>query len=144
MKYRFLEDIAIADVAFEAFGKTAGELFENAALALFEVMADTKKLKAKEKLKVELGPKSLEGLLYSWLSELVFLKDTRETVFKKASVKITGKNGEFFLSAQVSGQKISELSGKEIAATDVKAITKHLFSLKKEKGKFKALVVPDI
>lgn len=144
MKYRFLEDIAIADVAFEAFGKNEKELFENAALALFEITADTKKAKAKEKLEIELGAKNLDGLLYSWLSELVFLKDTQETVFKKANVKIWKKNGKFFLSGTVHGQKIEELKGKEIVRTDVKAITKHLFSLKKERGKFKALIVPDI
>lgn len=144
MKYRFLEDIAIADVAFEVFGKTEKELFENAALAVFDIMANTKKVKAKEKLKVELEAKNLEDLLYAFLSEIVFLKDAQETVFKKASVKIIEKNKEFFLSVTLEGQKIPQIKGKEIIRTDVKAITKHLFSIKKEKGKFKALVVPDI
>ena len=38
-KYKFLEDVAIADIAFEAYGKSLNELFENAALASFELSA---------------------------------------------------------------------------------------------------------
>ncbi len=42
MPYKFLEDIATADAAFEALGSTPEELFTEAALATFEVMVDTK------------------------------------------------------------------------------------------------------
>ena len=34
-KYKFLEGVVTADLAFEATGKSLNELFENAALALF-------------------------------------------------------------------------------------------------------------
>ena len=43
-KFRFLENIATADAAFEAYGKDLNELFESAALALFETMAETKSI----------------------------------------------------------------------------------------------------
>ena len=45
-KYKFLEDIAIADIAYEAYGKDLNELFENAALAIFEFSADIKTIEA--------------------------------------------------------------------------------------------------
>ena len=35
-KYKILEDVAIADIAFEIYGKNLNELFENAALAILE------------------------------------------------------------------------------------------------------------
>ena len=39
-KYKILEDIAIADIAIEAYGKNLDELFENTALAIFEESAN--------------------------------------------------------------------------------------------------------
>ena len=41
-KFEYI-DITTADVAFVAYGKDLNELFENAALAMFEVMVNTKK-----------------------------------------------------------------------------------------------------
>ena len=38
MPYKFLEDVAIADVAFVATGKTLEELFESSALAVTNTM----------------------------------------------------------------------------------------------------------
>ncbi len=141
MKYRFLEDTAIAESAFEAFGKTDAELFENAACALFEIMADTKKIQPHTKVEIQLAAESLEELLYLWLSELVFVKDAQEIVFGKFEAQIK-KEKEFLLNAKCFGEYIKYPD--ERLRNDVKAVTKHLFAVKKEKGKFKATVVIDI
>ena len=74
-KYRFLEDVAIADIAFEAYGKNLNELFENAALAIFELSADVETIDAVKKVEFELENKKLDNLLYDFLSEILFLKD---------------------------------------------------------------------
>ena len=47
-KYKILEDVAIADIAIEAYGKNLEELFENSALAIFEESANLKNIKEKE------------------------------------------------------------------------------------------------
>lgn len=143
MKYRFLEEIALADTAFEAFGKTEKELFENSALALAEVMAETKKVKPKKSKKIELKAETLEQLLHDWLEELVFLKDEQEIVFCKFQAKIQKKAEKYFLGATVFGQKISELNEK-ILKTDVKAVTWHQFGIQKTKKGFTARVVLDV
>ena len=42
-KYRFLEDVALyADICYEAYGKDLNEVFENSALAIFELSAELK------------------------------------------------------------------------------------------------------
>ena len=46
MKYRFIDKLK-SDVMFEAYGKNLKGLFENAALALFSVICDIKKVKPK-------------------------------------------------------------------------------------------------
>ena len=103
MKYLFLEDTAIAESAFEAYGKTVEELFENAAEALFEIMADTKKIGPKTKVEIRLSAATLEELLFGWLSELVFVKDVQEIVFSRFETKIK-KEKEFGLSAKCFGE----------------------------------------
>ena len=45
MPFKFIEDIAIADVAFEATGKNLDELFKSAAQAVIESMANPKTVK---------------------------------------------------------------------------------------------------
>ncbi len=74
MPYRFLEDIATGDAAFETEGRTLEELFREAAVATFEVMVDTKGVEPRITREVELKNEAVDGLLFDWLSELVYLK----------------------------------------------------------------------
>jgi len=140
-KFVYIEDVAIADVAFEAYGEREEELFRNCALALFEVMTRTKKIRPKLEKKIELKSDSIENLLYDWLSKLIYLKDVEGALFGKFDVDIVKKGQEFVLKGKASGQKVEDV---EAAGTDVKAITKHLFSVEREGSSWKATVVLDI
>src|SRR3990167_7946935 len=97
-KYKFLEDVAIADIAYEAYGKDLNELFENAAMAIFELSADLKTVDAKQKLEIDLENEKLDNLLYDFLSEILFLKDSKYTVFNKVKVEIK-QNKKYNLKA---------------------------------------------
>ncbi|MBI2597688.1 MAG: archease, partial [Candidatus Diapherotrites archaeon] len=68
-------------------------------------------------------------------------KDAQEIVFGKFDVQIKKGKG-FELDAKCFGEHIKYPDSR--LRNDVKAITKHLFEIKKEKGKFKATVVLDI
>lgn len=138
-KFRFLEDIATADVAFEAYGKDLNELFENAALALFETMAETKSIINHQSLTISHQNDTIDGLLFDFLNELVFLKDSKGLVFGDFKVKISGK---YKLKAQVFGEEIDPKRHK--LKTDVKAVTLHQFKVAKTKGGYKARVVLDV
>ena len=52
-KFKYLDDVAIADTAFEAYGKTLEDLFATCASATFEVMADTKRIEQKKTVVVQ-------------------------------------------------------------------------------------------
>lgn len=140
-KFKFLEDVAIADAAFEAQGKTLEELFATCALATFEVMAQTKRVEPKQKVKIELEHDKIDALLFDWLAELIFLKDAKEMFFGKFDLKIKKKN-KYILKGQVFGEKIDYK--KHRVKVDVKAVTLHLFEVKKVKNNWKARVVLDI
>lgn len=140
-KYKFLEDVAIADIAYEAYGKTLNELFENAALAIFELSADVDTIDAAKKVELGVENDKLDNLLYDFLSEILFLKDSKYMVFKHVHVTIKeGRKNR--LKAVLEGDNINpQIQSLE---NDIKAITMHMFELKKEKGNWKARIVVDI
>ena len=86
MKFRFLEEESFADSAFEAFGSSLSELFENCALAAFSEMADLSKVKKKIEKKVKIEAETAEELLFDWLAELVFLKDAEGEIFSEFKI----------------------------------------------------------
>jgi|TARA_Y100000031_G_C8189991_1_gene370916 SHS2 domain-containing protein len=141
-KYKILEDVAIADIAIEAHGKDLNELFENNALAIFEETANLKKINEKEKKIIKLTAKNEEDLLFDFLSEILFLKDTYSIIFKKSIIKINQKNKKFSLEAELTGEKIDR--EKHELRNDIKAITLHMFKVEKTKDGYKSLVVVDV
>lgn len=140
-KYKFLEDVAIADIAYEAYGKDLNELFENAAFAIFEMSANLDTVDAKAKIEFSLENENIENLLYDFLSEILFLKDSKYMVFKKVKVSIK-ENKKYHLKAVIEGDIINPQ--KQQLENDIKAVTMHMFEVKKEKNGYKAVVVVDI
>ncbi len=139
MKYKFFEDLATADIAFEAYGSDLNELFEACALAIFDIMVDLKSVKPKVRKIIKLENNSLDDLLFNFLEELVYLKDVEVMLFSKFKVKI---ENEKELIAECYGEKINQ--GKHKLKIDIKAITLHKFEIKKEKNKWIARVLVDI
>ena len=73
MSYEYFEHQA--DIGIRGKGKTLAEAFEQAALAMFEIMVETKELKSSKPQLVEVEGNDLNDLFIGWLSELLFLKD---------------------------------------------------------------------
>lgn len=139
MPYKYLEGLTTADVCFEAVGKSLEEMFESAALALLDVMVDTKKVDKKIEKKFTLEKDNLEELLFNFLDEILFYKDSENLIFNSCKVIFIGENK---LEATLFGDEINH--EKQELKVDVKAITMHKFEVKKEKDNFKARVIVDI
>lgn len=146
--FRFLTHSVTSDVAFEAFGKTPEELFESAAIALFSVMCDVKNVEPKTERKVITTGETLEDLLFTFLNELIFLKDRDSMLFSIFDITIhsndlpAGRQGTYHCSGKVVGEAIDPKRHK--LGVDVKAVTKHNFSVVKDSDMYKATVVLDI
>jgi len=138
MKFKFLEEIATADVAFEAYGKTMEEAFSNAALAMFEVQTDTEKVKPSISNDVEIVSESKESLLFDWLSELLYIRDIKNMFFSKFEIKIE-KNKNFKLTGKVYGERI----GGHEKRTEVKGVSYQMMKIE-ERPKFKVRVILDV
>ncbi len=141
MSYRYRDDLATADAAFEAEGGTLEELFNDAAIAMFEIMVDTGSVSPRITRTVDLVNEDIDGLLFDWLSELVYLKDAERIVFSGFNVKIK-KNGSYELKAVATGENIDRK--KHRLRSDVKAVTYHMFEVKKTGDLWSARVVLDL
>ncbi len=140
-EFVFLDDIATSDVAIEARGDTLEELFRASATATFEVMVDTKDVQPEIKKELHLENQEIDKLLFDWLAEIIYLKDSEFMVFSKFDIEIK-KNSNYLLNATIFGEEINQ-SRHELRC-DVKAITYHLFDVSKKEGRWTARFILDI
>jgi len=142
MPYKFLEDIAIADVAFEATGKSSEELFESAALAVTNTQVkDLKSVKHKVSKEIKVESDSIEMLLFNFLQELIFYKDAELLLFNKFDIKIT-QNKKYKLKVNAYGEKLD--MKKHELLVDVKAVSLHNFKVEESEKGWKADVILDV
>ncbi|RLF07804.1 MAG: archease [Thermoprotei archaeon] len=140
-KIRFLPHTA--DVLIEVEGETLEEVFENAGLAVFEVMTDTQRVGLKESRKIEVEGIDLLSLLYNWIDKLIYYFDAEMLLFAKFNVyRIWQENGRYRLVAEAWGETYN--SEYHESRTAVKAATYHLMEIREEKGRYIARFVVDI
>jgi SHS2 domain-containing protein len=140
-QYEYLEHTA--DVKFLAYGKTLEEVFENAALAMFNVIIDTDKVSGETEKKVFLKSPDLESLLVDWLSELLYIFEVDEVIFRKFQVEEIKKEGsEYSITARASGEEFYPESHP--FETEIKAVTYNQLEIAKTADGWKVQVVVDI
>jgi len=138
--YRFLPDVALADVAFAARADSRDELFESCARALTDVMVDRRSLRPaiERKMKIETG--DIDGLLYDFLTELIVLKDVDSLLFKSFEPHVS-RDGRS-LVCKMRGETIDR--ERHRLRNDVKAVTMYMFGVRHQDERWKATVVLDI
>ena len=101
MPFRYLEDVATADAAFEATGETIEEMFLAAAAATVNVMVEhPEEVEGGEEISFELEQEDLEMLLFDFLQEIIYLKDARRLLLLVEAVDIDMKATPIRLSAR--------------------------------------------
>jgi SHS2 domain-containing protein len=139
--YRFLDDVAIADVAFEAWGDTLADLFAACGQATFAVMVDLEHVEPRQAVQIELANETLEGLLFEWLAELVFRKDAHSMFFARFQVTVDQVDGRFVLTATAAGEPIRADLPMRL---DVKAPTAHMLEVTRSNEGWRTRVVLDV
>jgi len=128
-KFEFLEHTA--DVYIAAHGKTLAEAFENAALAMFEVMTDTEKVSPDVADSVEVEAEDEYALLYSWLEALLVKFETENMLYSKFEISSIDETAEGFrVKAAVWGEKFN--AEKHTQKVGVKAVTYHRMEIIKD------------
>jgi SHS2 domain-containing protein len=143
MSYEFLEDIAIADIAFRAWGENLEEVFKAAGDATINAMIDNlEAIELKETRTFSLENDALDMLLFNFLQEFVYYKDSEVLLLRAQQVQIEEKNSEYHLTAVTQGEKLDRDRHEE--RVDVKAVTLHRFQLEKTDDGWTATVILDI
>jgi len=138
--YTFIDHTA--DVLFEAEAPTLEVLFEQCALALEETQVDISSIKGNQEITITEKNKTIDKLLFDFLDDLVFHKDADLLIFNKFKIKITEIKDGYELECKAKGDILDHK--KHSPKVDVKAITMHLFEVKKIKGGWRAKVLIDI
>ena len=143
MAYRYLEDIAIADIAFEATGSDLSELFTSAADATMNVMIENiESIEGREGRDIELKSGEPDMLLFDLLQEIIYYKDAEHLLLRIKDVAISEGGGSYLLRAMGIGERLDPRRHEQRA--DVKAVTLHHFKVEKTDGLWKALVILDV
>ena len=133
---RFEEIDHTADVAIRAYGKTANELFANAAAGMFSLIVNQDTVEPKGESRVEVSADDLKGALVRFLSELLYVHETQHVVLKEFDVAVDG----FRVAAVARGEAIDR--ARHELLLNVKAVTYHNLEVDLEKGQ--ATIVFDI
>ncbi len=143
MPYRYLDEIAIADVAIEAWGETIEELFTAASDAAVNVMVgNLDSIGAQTQRSIRLEDADLDMLLFKLLQELIFLKDARNLLLRIRNIRIREANGRNILAAEAYGEKINPVRHELIV--DVKAVTLHRLRVEKTPHAWEATFILDV
>ena len=141
VKFEFLEHTA--DVYIASYGKTMEEAFENAAIAMFEVMTDTQKVKSTLADSILVKGKDELELLYNWLEILIVNFEVKNRLYSKFQILSLKKNlGFFTLSAKIWGEIFDPK--KHVQKVGVKAITYHRMEIIKDPNKVTLEFILDI
>ncbi len=143
MPYRFLEDVATADIAFEARGETLEEVFTAAAEATMNVMIESlDSIEPRQLRKFDLESAELDMLLFDFLQELIFFKDSERLLLRVDEIRIEERKGSYRLKALTQGESLDP--DRHEQRVDVKAVTLHRFRLEKTPHGWMSTIILDI
>jgi len=131
-----------ADIGIIAYGKTKEEVLINSARGMFYIITEEEEsFKIESSYPVELIAETLEDLLVSWLSELLYLFETKLVILSKFEIR---EFSDYHLKGKVYGEKINQDSQR--IKREVKAVTYHYLEFKKDEVSelWKARVIFDI
>jgi SHS2 domain-containing protein len=106
-----------ADIGVRGLGATLEQAFEQAALALTAVIVDPAAVAPKETIRLSCEAPDAELLLVDWLNTLVYEMATRNMLFSRFEVRVTGER----LEARVWGEALDV--ARHHPAVEVKGAT---------------------
>ena len=128
-RFRFLEHTA--DAYVEAYGTSLEEAFENAAMAMTDVMTEVEKVEAKNEETFMVESSDEYALLYSWLEELLLEFELKGKLYSRFEVSGIEKISKGFrLRGKAWGESYD--SEKHPSKVGIKSATYHQMEILKE------------
>ncbi|MDP3729954.1 MAG: archease [Candidatus Omnitrophota bacterium] len=139
MEKRYEQFSHTADIGVRVFGKTLKELFENAAFAMFDILADLDGITGEITQDFELTASTREELLISWLDELLYNFYTKNIIFYKFEVM---ELSEDVIRAKAFGRSVSE--NRNRLKTEIKAATYYNLKIIKKDDYYEVDIIFDV
>ncbi|MFQ5770116.1 MAG: archease [bacterium] len=136
-KFRYIDHTA--DVGLKIYGANLAELFSNAALGLFEIIANLDKVYPYSERLINVEATDRAALLVRWLSELNYLFFTEGEIYKEFEI-VNISNTK--ITSRIKGEKIDE--ARHEIYTEVKAVTYHDLYIKQIAQGWEAQVIFDL
>ena len=128
-----------ADLGIRVFGRTREEVYAHAAYALFDQLTDLKKVRKKKASEISVRGADPEELMVRWLSELLFLWESKGWLFKNFSFSRLGRTS---LKAVARGETFDPSRHK--IKIEIKAVTYHQVQVTEIDGSWEGRIVFDI
>ena len=142
MPVEFLEEEAIADIAFIVRSDTLENLFIEACTTVFGLQTDLSLIEPNQSFPIDLEGASYERLLYNVLAEILYYRDAEFFFGKETKISLSEEDGTFIAKGEFLGSEFDE--DKHIRGNDVKAITMHDFYLKQVDNGWESYILVDI
>jgi SHS2 domain-containing protein len=143
-KYIFFDKTA--DAKFQAFGVTIEDAFKNAVEAMVSIMFNLDELRSydihTEERELMVEADNLEGLLYRFLEEVIFLLSAESFIGLVKKISIEKNDEGYTVKAKIHGTQSINLESHG----EVKAVTYNemFVKLDEEKGRYIVQVVVDL
>ena len=132
--YEILEHTA--DIGIIAYGKNPEAVFINAATGMFDIIADTRRIKPREKIEIHEKADSFDELLLQWLRELLYQYSVSGIIPKEFTIN---KLDSTEIKATARGDKAAPALKAEI-----KAVTYHELEFRQIATGYQAKVIFDV
>ena len=128
-----------ADIGIRVKAKDLKELFRQAGLAMFDIIAEVKNPESRPQQKIKIVQKAdnLEELFVNWLNELLSLSATKELIFSDFKITKLDKN---LLEALALGKSSKDYK----VNVEIKAATYHQLKIEKKQSGWQAEVIFDV
>lgn len=138
MKQFEIIDIS-GDVGIKVFGGSIVEVFKNSAIGMYSLITDLEGVKGEKDISISVESNSLEGLLVSWLNELIFHFDAYNFIGKDIVIL---EMSDRKLKANVKGEEFDpERHERKLL---IKAATYHRLKVEEVGDVWEADIIFDI
>ena len=137
MKYSVIDHTA--DIGLHVFGSDPGDLFTTAARALFDIMTDTKLVKATQTIHLRVEGSDWPDLMVNWLRELLYLWSGKDLLVQKTFVQEIESR---LIVAEIMVDPYDP--HRHSVTTEIKAVTYHQIEVGQQLTGWEAKIILDV
>ncbi len=141
--FQIIDGLTSADVAVRIRASSMEEILKNAGCAMLEILLENpEEFNPATRQNISIEAENEEMLLYRFLDELIFLKDTKHALARLESGIISNVDKKCVFRGLTAFDFIDP--NRHRFNVDIKAVTLHGLSCKKEDDEYVAQVVFDV